>query len=625
MRICVADLEADGLLDEATKVHCGVFKDIRSGEVWKFTEPLEIQGFMDSCDALAMHNGVGYDWPLLRKLYGYEYKGSKIDTLLMSRLQKPNRFTPPGCNKGPHSIEAWGRRLGRYKPDHEDWSRFSPEMMHRCTEDVEIQHLTLNALLAEGRGHDWKRAHKLTSRLFEILELQESYGWLADQPYMHQCIATLTRWMDKVDTAVLPYLPYVCIRAKKTKGEYSYYKSPFTKSGRMQSYVAQYVHDTDGDFSPDTLAGPFSRVDFQRVDLGSNSQVKDFLLGAGWVPEVWNTNDDGERTSPKLSQDDPFEGVSGGVGRLIVKRVKCRHRRSQIQGWLDNLREDGRISQGIGGIAQTGRLKHRRLVNVPGSDAFFGNAMRKIFICKPGYKIVGVDSAGCQNRMLAARCGDPNFTKILIDGDKSKGTSIHQVNQAAIEEYAGFRPSYKISKNLNYAFMFGARDPRLATTAGVPQSKGPLIREGLLSISPGFEKLVNDLTAEWRSTAKQRKGKYGMEFYGGYIKGLDGRPIFIEYEHCILVYMLQSDEAIMMQYALLFLYDWCLEEGWVHGREFGFVCNMHDEIQSEVRDDVLERFSELAERSIAYAGEYLEINCPHQGEADIGINWKETH
>ena len=36
MKILFGDIEADGLLDTATKVHCGVFKDKDTGEVFKF-------------------------------------------------------------------------------------------------------------------------------------------------------------------------------------------------------------------------------------------------------------------------------------------------------------------------------------------------------------------------------------------------------------------------------------------------------------------------------------------------------------------------------------------------------------------------------------------------------------
>ena len=37
MKIVFGDLEANGLLPQATKVHCGVFKDQKTKEVVKFT------------------------------------------------------------------------------------------------------------------------------------------------------------------------------------------------------------------------------------------------------------------------------------------------------------------------------------------------------------------------------------------------------------------------------------------------------------------------------------------------------------------------------------------------------------------------------------------------------------
>src|SRR5690606_2933909 len=113
------------------------------------------------------------------------------------------------------------------------------------------------------------------------------------------------------------------------------------------------------------LAGPFSRVAFRRVDLDSNSEVKNFLLSLGWEPTEWNTNDAGERTSPKLSKDDNFEGIQGSLGKLVAKRIQCRQRRGIIEGWLEVVRPDGRMPSVVSGIASTGRAKHRNIVNVP--------------------------------------------------------------------------------------------------------------------------------------------------------------------------------------------------------------------------------------------------------------------
>ena len=626
MSLWVADLEADGLLDQATRVWCGVFKQPKTGETMRFgpDEIPQMLEFMSSVPVLCMHNGVQYDWPLLEKLYGYEYPGKKVDTLIISRLQNPSRTKPKGCGGGPHSVEAWGMRFHKYKPEHEDWSKFSPEMMHRCTEDVEIQCRILEYLIQEGTGQDWKRASVMTHQLFEILGKQEQYGWLFDKEYAESCVRQLTGWMDKIDAVLKDRLPFVLIKPGKVKGEHSYIKKPFLNSGAYSQNTSEWMARVGLSVDKREVGGPYTKIDWARVDLGSNTQTKDFLLSEGWIPREWNMKD-GERTSPKMKHDDPFEGVQGSMGKLMAKRVQCRHRRSQITGWLRDMKSDGRVHQVITGIASTGRLTHSVIVNVPGAESFYGKQMRKCFIAKPGYKIVGVDSAGCQNRMLAGRVGDPEFTKILLDGKKEDQTSIHYVNQRAIKAASGLDVSYKICKNLNYAFMFGAQDPKLAATAGVPVRYGAEIRKGLLSVSPGFARLVDELTAEWRRTAKVEY-KWGKARYAnGTITGLDGRPIMIEKEHTILVYTLQSDEAIMMQYALCFLYQWLTERGWVHGREYGFVANVHDEFQAEVREDLAEEYAALACESIKYAGEFLRIQCEHKGEFDIGDNWHETH
>lgn len=643
MKILVGDLEADGFLDEATRVWCGSLTQSGSGVVDSYG-PDEIPEFlhaMEQADVLVFHNGLGYDFPLLKKLYNWEFNGAIVDTLLMSRLQRPDRKLPKSCpNRGakPHSIEAWGYRVGRGKPEHNDWSQYTPEMGHRCDEDALIGDLTYQALKKEG-GPAWRNAHALTHDLFKILYEQEKYGWLFDLEFSAKAIHMLDHWVERIDKIVVPNLPLVMeIQEQKKAGEYNYVRKPFLKSGAYSKSAVAWLEGGGYDASVRSIvAAPFSRISYRPVNLNSNKEVKDWLLREGWEPEEWNYKkdekgryiygDDGERikTSPVLNGDDPFNGVSGLIGSLIARRVQCRHRKSQIEGWIKRLRPDGRLSQVITGICTTGRLKHSGIVNVPGEDAFFGDWMRKCFIAKPGYKIVGVDSAGCQNRMLAARVGNDAFTETLINGKKEDKTSIHHLNQRAIAD-AGIKVTYKQSKNLNYAFMFGARDPKLGSTIGKGPKEGAIIRAALLGVAPGFEELVNSLTEEWKSNAKQRINRWGrVEYYEGWCTGLDGRPIHIESEHQILVYMLQSDEAILMQHALVLLKSWLDEEGWTHGVEYGFVANVHDEYQAEVRDDCVDRYCELATKAIEVAAVNLEIACPHKGEADVGVNWKETH
>lgn len=628
MRVCIADVEADGLLREATRAWCMVFKDIKTKEAYKFG-PKEIPAglkFMSSCDVCIMHNGIGYDWPLLKKLYGYEYKGKKVDTLIMSRLLNPKRLVPFNCpNKkaGPHSIEAWGWRVGRGKPEHNDWSKFSEEMLHRCSEDVEIQLLVYNELLKEAKGRNWKNAFLLSFKLFEVLQKQEEYGWLVDKEYMLKCIHQLEHWITRIDKALDKYLPLIVeVKEQKIKGEYKFVSKPFLKSGNYNKSVVDWLSSSN--LLPDSriVAGPFSRISFRKTDLNSSIEVKQLLLNLGWEPLEWNINDDGERTSPKLNKDDPFEGITSGLGSLVSKRVQCRQRKGIIEGLLGLTRADGRISSIVNTLAATGRATHRGIVNIPGAKSFYGKQMRKIFIAKKGWKLVGTDSDSCQLRMLAGRMNDLDYTEAVANGDKDKGTDVHTINQRAAN-----LPDRDTAKTFMYGFLFGAGDAKIGKIVRGNASDGKRLKEKFLAGLPALAALLERLTKEWRITAKQKyNAKWNkMEYYNGWITGLDGRPIFVESEHQILVYLLQSDEAIMMQAAYNRFDKEMLKRGYEWYKDYGIVCWYHDEWTVECREEIANEVARLAEECVAWAGRFFHIPCPHIGHAKIGDNWYAIH
>lgn len=628
MRICIGDLEADGLLQSATKVHCGVFKDIVTNEVVKFRphQIKEMLQYLDTINVLIMHNGIGYDWPLLEKLYKYKFKGQKVDTLIMSRLLNPKRIIPFNCpNKkvGPHSVEAWGYRVGRGKPEHNDWSVFSEEMLHRCAEDVEIQHLIFNALKEEYSGKNWKNAFKLSFKLFEYLQKQEQYGWLVDKEHMQKCIHQLDHWIVRIDKVLDKHLPLIVeVLETKEKGEYKFVKKPFLKSGEYNASVITWMENNNINPSNRIVGGPFTRIFLRKVDLNSNDETKDYLLKSGWQPLEWNTNDDNERTSPKLSKDDPFEGINGGVGRLVAKRVQCRQRKSIIEGLQGIIRPDGRIASIINNLATTARATHRGIVNIPKAGSFYGKQMRKIFTSREGYVLVGTDSDACQIRMLCGRMNDDEYTNNVLNGKKEEGTDIHSVNMRA----AGLQ-SRDDAKTFFYGFLFGAGDAKVGKIVKGTASDGARLKQQFLEGLPALGKLMERITLEWRSTAKRRfNAKWNkIEYYDGYITGLDGRPIYVPFEHQILVYLLQSDEAIMMSAAYCRVHQMLDKEGFIYGEDYGTVCFYHDEFNIECKESISKRVAEIAEEAIAWAGRFFNINCPHIGNAAIGKNWYEVH
>jgi len=150
MHTIIYDTEGNGLREEITNMWCIVTKELETGEVLKF-KPDEIRSgirVLESADRIVCHNQIGYDLPVLKKLYDWVPPPDLeiVDTLVLSRLYNPERRVPRGWTgvPAPHSIEAWGMRFGRPKPVHEDWSKYTPEMLYRCAEDVEIQTLLYN-------------------------------------------------------------------------------------------------------------------------------------------------------------------------------------------------------------------------------------------------------------------------------------------------------------------------------------------------------------------------------------------------------------------------------------------------------------------------------------------------
>jgi|TARA_R100000081_G_scaffold91946_2_gene71709 hypothetical protein len=161
----IFDIETNGLIPDVTAIHCLVIYDTETDQTITYndqafkkstdspaSEPIVrgIQHLEDS-DAICGHNIIGYDLPVIKRLYPwFGYPPICIDTLLLSRLYHSNMI---GIDKkhnwnhmplglyGRHSLESYGYRLGEFKGSfstHTDWKDWSPEMEDYCRTDVSI-------------------------------------------------------------------------------------------------------------------------------------------------------------------------------------------------------------------------------------------------------------------------------------------------------------------------------------------------------------------------------------------------------------------------------------------------------------------------------------------------------
>ena len=59
--------------------------------------------------------------------------------------------------------------------------------------------------------------------------------------------------------------------------------------------------------------------------------------------------------------------------------------------------------------------------------------------------------------------------------------------------------------------------------------------------------------------------------------------------------------------------------------EYRFIGNIHDEIQTEVKENQAEKFGQMAVACLEETGKQLKLKCPLTGDYKVGDNWAETH
>ena len=65
--------------------------------------------------------------------------------------------------------------------------------------------------------------------------------------------------------------------------------------------------------------------------------------------------------------------------------------------------------------------------------------------------------------------------------------------------------------------------------------------------------------------------------------------------------------------------------GYVHGEDFAYMLNIHDEAQLECLPENAQILGKVLVDSMEAAGKYYNLNIDITGEYKIGANWSETH
>ena len=573
----VFDIETDDL--NATKIWCIVCQDIDTRKVYKFG-PDKIEAGLDllqEAKTLIGHNIIGFDIPVIKNLYDVDLLSKKIvDTLVLSRLYNPVR-------DGGHSLETWGFRLKFPKVDFQEFETYSPEMLEYCVNDVKLNSLVYDALNKEGEGFS-VGSSLLEHEVFKIMKQQEENGFLFNKKEASIFVAELRQKLAEIEEEVHKVFKPKWVDVKQVT-PYIKKDGELSKRGLTKDEYEERLSTKD--------YKPFMRQTLQEFNLGSRKQIGEYLVDFGWKPQKFTP------TGQPIVDEGTLSKIKNiPEAKLICEYLLIQKRIAQIDSWIDAVKDDGRVHGFVipnGTI--TGRMTHRNpnMAQVPSIHSEYGKECRSFWIVEEGNKLVGVDASQLELRLLAHYMKDEDYIYEITKGD------IHSYNQ----KLAGLK-SRDEAKVFIYALCYGAGNQKIGTIVGGNAKRGGELRERFFGSNPAFATLNQQVQRAARK---------------GYLKGLDGRKLFVRSEHASLNTLLQGAGAIVMKKGLEILNKRLT----LTNTPYRFVANIHDEWQIEVPSCRANEVGQLAVDSIVEAGNHYKLRCPMDGEFKIGENWSETH
>ena len=206
-----------------------------------------------------------------------------------------------------------------------------------------------------------------------------------------------------------------------------------------------------------------------------------------------------------------------------------------------------------------------------------------------------MDAKGLELRMLAHYMKDEKFTDEVVNGDP------HAFNQKA----AGLETRAQ-AKTFIYAFLYSAGAAKLGTIVGGSAKEGEQLKQKFLNNVPQLNKLIN--------AVKRKAGR-------GFIRGIDGRRLYVRQVRAALNTLLQGSGAIVCkQWSILLDKEIKRLKLDAH-----LVNTIHDEQQYEVAKEHVQDVVALADKTIQDVGKFFDLRVILNADAKIGNNWSETH
>jgi DNA polymerase-1 len=506
------DVESNGFLDIATKVHCVAVEDVDTGEQWDF-KPDQIKEageLLSRATVLIGHNIQRFDVPLLLKLVPSFVPRHDVvirDTMVCARLIYPNVKETDGVlvrkgqmpagrdYQGKHTIGAWGYRLGEQKGDYaavrtqrlldrspnateEDiaryvWGEWNEEMHDYLLQDVKTNVALWRHLKIDRYSPD---AIELEHRAARVCDAIQTAGVPFNREAAVELHAQLVSRKAELERQLCAQFGfwYQPISPDPKKAEFTP-KLPNAKMG----YWGEYSEEEQDVWNEKKQKMERKRVfigyrctKIKKVEFnpGSRDHIARLLKLRGWEPTEFTDSGAASLTEEVLTNVVQLYPEFSGISEYLMLEKRLGQLAEGDKAWLTYMQDDGRIHGVInpmGTITSRGAHMFPNLGQVPNAASPFGHECRRLFFAPEGWSFLGADMSGLELRGLAHYLHPYDggaYMKQVLEGD------VHWVNAVAMGLAEGPRdksnPLHTIvredgSKRIIYATIYGAWDAKI--------------------------------------------------------------------------------------------------------------------------------------------------------------------
>ena len=440
----VIDIETDSL--NPTVIHCLSSKQVGVDEVKTFTSPVGLQEYLNSFDKIIAHNGVGFDFPALAKVWDVHVKFEQmVDTLILSMMENPSR-------EGGHSLKSWGERIRFNKIEYKgNFTESSKELITYCEQDTRLCEKVYTVLLQSMENFSEKSIED-EHRMRIVADRISRKGFKINRNKTVNLFNKLMTEQDLISVECKNLFPDEIVK-------------------RVSEKTGKPLKDKVIKFNP-----------------ASRKQIGEKLVNLGWKPKVFT-----ETGLPKVDET-TLKDCRLDVAEKLARYFLLQNRTSQIKSWLELCSEEERVHcqyRTLGAITNRMSSIKPNLQQIPSVRVEYGEECREVWEAKEGNKLIDTDAASLELRVLAHYMNDKKFTEEVLHGD------IHTANQkmAGLET----RPQ---AKTFIYALLYGAGDAKIGSVVGGTFKDGALLRSRFMANLPTFKRLSEAVQNKGRLTGK---------------------------------------------------------------------------------------------------------------------------